>query len=68
MVTGTKKKDPYMVHIMGPLNLPFKPYEFKDKSPHSLAADRVGAFGKVGFSGDLSIKSAYPIVRPDGTP
>jgi hypothetical protein len=52
---------------MGPLNLPFKPYEFKDRSPHSLTADRVGAFRKVGFSGDLSIKSTSAIVRPDGT-
>jgi hypothetical protein len=57
-----------MIYIMGPLNLRFKPYEFKDKSLHSLAADRVGAFGKVGFSGDLSIKSTYMIVRRDGTP
>jgi hypothetical protein len=48
--------------IMGPYNLPLKPYEFKDRSPSSLVADRVAAFENVTFSGDLSIKSTSAIV------
>jgi hypothetical protein len=50
--------------IMGPLNLPLKPYEFKDRSPSSLVADRVAAFENVTFSGDLSIKSTSAIIAP----
>jgi hypothetical protein len=53
--------------IMDPLNLPLKLYEFKDRSPFSLIVNRAGAFEKVGFSGDLSIKATSAIVRPSGT-
>jgi len=66
MVTGTKMQIHMFYIYIGPLDVPFKSYEFKDKSPHSLTADRVGASGKVGFSGDLSVKSTSAIVRPDG--
>jgi hypothetical protein len=53
--------------IMGPLNLPFKSYEFNNKDPYSLANDRVAAFEQIGFSGGLSIKSTSAIVRPSNT-
>jgi hypothetical protein len=53
--------------IMGPLNLPLKPYEFKDRSPSSLAADRSAAFEDVRFSGDISVKSTSAIVGPRDT-
>jgi hypothetical protein len=53
--------------IMDPLNLPLKLYEFKDRSPLSLIVDRAGAFEKVGFSGDVSVKASSAIVRPSGT-
>ena len=53
--------------IMGPLNLPFKSYEFSGRSPYFLTAERVAAFERAVFSGDLSIKSTSAIVRPSGT-
>jgi hypothetical protein len=53
--------------IIGPFNLPLKPYEFKDRSPRSLIADRVGAFEHATFDGDLSIKSDSAVIRPSNT-
>jgi hypothetical protein len=53
--------------IMGPLNLPFKSYEFNDRDPYSLANDRVAAFEQISFSGDLSIESTSAIIRPSST-